>query len=499
MANTKTPASVPVTGYVGNYGQSYIDLVSLSGAVPEIKEQVLAKLYKQEGDGAKLLDLLRIVGNEFFVKGERLTAFEEIGVKGTVTVAAAGPTATGHTAGAPLYFQLGSGDYDTSGNLPLRVGETVYIPGSFFSKTYPVAAQVTNSYTSGSYGGLTAGTGASRVWEIYVLEGTKLQSNLTASTVFAIGPTLFGRGAGQPNQKFQLKYQRDFYTGISKETVEITGGLQAMERQVAFDIEGRTRIWDAGLAKAEFSLDKQIEMALWVGNLNSGNVSLSNTEQGVATKTKSTKGLIPTLADAGSQLVLENSSFNGLEDFDDIRDIQLANNVIADTNLFLTNPKLYTMVENTVITASDNGSAQLYDRELQMFGIPFKRVMKNNRIYYLVELSTLANPRGLGATALGTGPNGFVIPLENVSTTVSSEITFGNTTYTPMSGKVSIPNIAVGYLDNNGESRRKVINVVSGVNGMGFPASNQYDKINGYLLSEYMLAVMTPNKIVWVR
>jgi hypothetical protein len=499
MANTKTPASVPVTGYVGNYGQSYIDLVSLAGAVPEIKEQVLAKLYRQEGDGAKLLDLLRIVGNEFFVKGERLTAFEEIGVKGTVTVAAAGPAAIGHTAGDPIYFQLSSSDYSASGSLPLRVAETVYLPGTLFNKDYPVAAQVITSYTSGSYGGLTAGSGASRVWEVKILEGVKLQSDITASTILSIGATLFGRGAGQPEPKNYLNYQRDFYTGISKETVEIEGGVQAMERQVAFDIDGQMRVWDAGLARAEFSLDKQIEHQLWVGNLNTGDVTLNNTESGAPTKTKSTKGLLPTVADSASRLVLDSGLFNGLEDFDDIRDLQLANNVIADINLFITNPALYTQVENTVLTASDNGAATLYDKEMQMFGIPFKRVMKNNRIYYLVELSTLANPRGLGATTLGTGPNGFVIPLENVATNVSNEITFGNVTYGPMSGKVTIPNIAVGYLNNNGENRRKIIQPVAGVNGMGLPASNQYDSIKGFLLSEYMLTVMTPNKIVWIK
>lgn len=498
MPNTLNPASLGSTGYVGNYGQTYIDAVSLSGAVPEFKEQVYAKLFQREGEGAKLLDLMRIAGNEFFVKGERLTAFEELGDKKTVAVAAAGPAATGHTAGDPLYFKVSSADYDASGNLPLRVGDVVYLPGAKFNVAYPVAAQVFETYTSGTYGGLSAGTGANRVYGVKVLEGKKLQSDLGTPTLL-VGHTAFGRGAGQPAARFYANYQRDFYTGISKETVEIVGGVSAMERQVVFEIEGQPRIWDAGLARAEFALDKQIEHALWLSNLNIATtpVALSNTESGEATKTKTTKGFLRTISELGSKLTLD-TAFNGLEDFDDIRELQLSQNVVAGVNLFLCNPKLYTQVENTMLNAGDNGGITMYDKELQMFGIPFKRVMKNNRLFYLIELPTLASLSGLGATTLGSAPNGFVIPLENVATSINTEISYQNVVYTPQSGKVSLPNIGIGYLNNNGENRRKVINVVAGVNGMNIPASNQYDTVKGYMLSEYMLFLMGANKIVWV-
>ena len=59
--------------------------------------------------------------------------------------------------------------------------------------------------------------------------------------------------------------------------------------------------------------------------------------------------------------------------------------------------------------------------------------------------------------------------------------------------------MALAYLGGYGEDRRKIIQPVHGVNGFGAPATNQYDRSEVYLLSEYMLFLMQANQIVWVH
>ena len=52
---------------------------------------------------------------------------------------------------------------------------------------------------------------------------------------------------------------------------------------------------------------------------------------------------------------------------------------------------------------------------------------------------------------------------------------------------MKIPNVCVGYLQNNGEDRKRVIKPIAGMNGMGFDATELYDRVQLGLLSEYAL------------
>lgn len=493
MANTLNQTEVPVTGYVGGYGASYISTISLAGAVPEVAEQIYPELFKSAGEQFKLLDMLRLIGNVFFVKNSRLTAFEEPVVKTKIT------TKFYSVVGDSHYVTLSGSDYDTGGRSPLRKGDVLYFAGAIFGKDYPIALQVVNIHTSGTFGTITAGTGSNSVYELKSKEGLSVAGGQDlANKVGFIGGTEAGRGAGQPSPRYYTNLQRDFYTTIVKETFTIEGGVKAMERQQVFTINGQPTIWDAGFVNAEFSIDRQVDATLWLGALNTGNVTLDNTRDGSSTATLGTKGFIPTVAELGQSLVLDSGNFNDLADFDDIRTLHLSQGVTADTNLFLLDPVLYSKVENTVYnTIGSTQGVGLYDAKLQMFGVPFRRVMKNNRVYYLLESSFLSNPEAISAT--GFTNNGFVIPIERQATQVSAPITYGGVEYTPESGKVMLPNIGVGYLNNNGENRQHVISPVYGVNGMGFPAAHQYDVNEVFFLSEFMLFMMGANKVVWVR
>lgn len=493
MANTLNQTQVPVTGYVGGYGASYISTISLSGAVPEVAEQIYPELFKSAGEQFKLLDMLRLIGNVFYVKSNRLTAFEEPAVKTKVT------TSASDVVSGSIYVKFSSSDYDSGGRSPVRKGDVLYFSGTIFNKTYPVALQVIDVLTTGTYGTLNAGTGANTVYQLKSKEGLSIAGGQNMNNkVGFIGGTEAGRGAGQPSPRYHTHLQRDFYTTIVKDTFEIVGGAKALERQQVFTINGQPTIWDAGFVNAEFSIDRQVDATLWLGALNTDGVALNNTRDGSTTATLGTKGFIPTVAELGQSLVLDSGNFNDLADFDDIRTLHLSQGVTAENNLFLLDPILYSKVENTVYnTIGSTQGVGLYDAQLQMFGVPFRRVMKNNRVYYLLESSFLSNPEAISAT--GFVNNGFVIPIEKQATQVSAPITYGGVEYTPESGKVMLPNIGIGYLNNNGENRQHVISPVYGVNGMGFPAAHQYDVNEVFFLSEFMLFMMGANKIVWVK
>lgn len=495
--NAINPTAVPQGGYVGNYGASFIDTFSLSGSVPAFKEQILPKLFKAYGKGFDLFNFVRLAGNEFFVKGEKLFAFEEAMQKTTVTISNVSPADTTYNPGDPIYFKISSADYSSSTERPLRIGDVVYFPGAKFNKNYPVAAQVTAISTSGTFGSLTAGTGANTVYTVYCLDNTMDIASAIGTATLVIGHTAFGRGGGQPAAKYQGWLQRSFTTGIAKETREIVGGVNALERQEVFNINGQPTIWDKSLIEAEFDLDRQIAMAIFLGQ-NNTSVTLSNTEDGSAVLSRSTKGFLPIVDTLGQKLVL-NTTFDSINDFNGIRDLHLSQGCVASEYVMVMSPALYSDVENTFITLSDNGSATLYDAALKTMGVSYKRALKNDRIYYLVEDVALANPYLLNATGFGMNKVGFVIPLESVATQVDGQLTYGGETFTNLSGKVMLPNIGVGYLNNNGEDRRRIIAPVAGVNGMGMPASHQYDKVSIYLATEFMFTLMKANEIVWIK
>ena len=68
-----------------------------------------------------------------------------------------------------------------------------------------------------------------------------------------------------------------------------------------------------------------------------------------------------------------------------------------------------------------------------------------------------------------------------------------------MGRKMMPPNMAIAYLRGYGEDRRSIVNIVSGPNGSGHPASHQYDVTNAYLNREFMFFLMKANELIWIH
>ena len=116
--------------------------------------------------------------------------------------------------------------------------------------------------------------------------------------------------------------------------------------------------------------------------------------------------------------------------------------------------------------------------------------------YKLCNLAQLSNNQTFGANQKNFwGYAGLVIPDEQV--TIDDR---GGSIYNSegrLGGKITLPNVAVGYLNNNQEDRERIVADVAGVNGMGFKATEQYDRAQLFMLSEYALIANETTK--WIR
>ena len=505
MAYTTPTFSTPSQEeFIGSYAKSYIDAYSLatSEAVPMFKEQVYPQLFRQFGRGFDALEFLRMAGREMYIKGRRLTAFEEPEGASYVTLATQllASDSTGYGAGETIYFKIDSGDYDSNGNGPLRLHFTVAIPGMYTGLARPVSYVVTAISTTGTVGGLSAGTGANTVYTASPLSGTSdITVNVPVGEKLMIGYSSFGAGSGQPSPMNKGMLQRDFYTHISKETGEVEGGVNSHERYEVIEVNGQRRIWDKMMEETSFRLDKQLNHAIWYGEKNTNSLTATNTPSGTSTSLLSTEGVLPIVDSLGQEIVL-NTTWDSFSDFDALKNAFLSQGVVAQEAMLWAGSTLFNQIENTLLGEMENKSDGFYDKELQQFGVNYKKVKRNNVTYYIMENTTLSNPMSFGISNYKMANQGICIPLTSVATTwQGDDIQYNGTVSRASDGKIFLPNMALAYLGGYGEDRRKIIQPVHGVNGFGAPATNQYDRSEVYLLSEYMLFLMQANQIVWVH
>ncbi len=448
------------------HGSQWLSLYSA-----ELEPQVLREVYAKYGKGFDILDMLSLVGKEVSLKSQSLTAFQEGAYKVPIQLNAEVSTGSIDTV---FNFYIKTTMYDANGSVNLRPGDTIFIPGFYVSKTYDVQLSVVTVGASGE-----------------VCTARPLENSITIATAIPIntylqvGPTLYARGTSQPSAKSRGWYSRSYSTAISKETAEIYGGVNA--QQLYFvprkGVPGQQGIWSQAWADAEFSLDEQINTQLLIGQPNEN--SVVQTDVGAASGTvRSTKGLWMWMSEASTDHVYANAWTEG--DFDSIKDIFRANGVVDQKAAFAAGPKLYTQVENAALQyiKEFSGGSDLVTAAGEV-GFMLKAFQKSGVTYSLCELASFSNQNTFGANDKNYyAYAGMIIPETEVTIQDSEGIynTLGET-----GGKMKIPNVCIGYLQNNGEDRKRVIKPVAGVNGMGFDSTELYDRVQLALLSEYAL------------
>ena len=471
-----TPASSNTVADI--HGSQWLSLYSA-----ELEPQVIREVYSKYGKAFDVLDMLSLAGKEIALKSQSLTSFQEGAYKRPIQLNAQVETGSIDTA---MTFYIKTTMYDANGSVFLRPGDTLFIPGYYVGTTYDVQLLV-----------LTVGASGAACTAKPLANTISLTTALPADMYLQVGPTLYARGTDQPASKSRGWYSRSFATAISKETGEIYGGINA--QQLYFvprkGVPGQKGIWSQAYADAEFSLDEQINTQLLIGQPNDNTVVQTDVGSVATAAVRSTKGLWIWMSEDGTDHVYANAWSEG--DFDAVKDIFRANGVVDQRAAFGAGPKLYTQVENTALQyIKEFSGGSVLTTAAGEVGFQLKSFSKSGVEYTLCEFASFSNANTFGANNKSYyAYAGMIIPEEEVTLMDSEGIynTLGET-----GGKMKIPNVAIGYLQNNGEDRKRIIKPIAGMNGMGFDATESYDRVRLGLLSEYALVANGIEKMIRV-
>jgi hypothetical protein len=182
----------------------------------------------------------------------------------------------------------------------------------------------------------------------------------------------------------------------------------------------------------------------------------------------------------------------------DVGMLQQSRGVVAGgVNLFMVGPELGRDVEKSALDyiKAYSGGTDLLDKVKKEIGIDVQAFNLNHRTYVIWEPAELADPSGFGLLD-STGTNvysaassGLVIPHTNV--------TVGN-----FNGQknVTIPGVQLGYVNHNGENRRRVIGRqlgMNGIEGFGDVISSSYDGWHIHMLVHMTGIFANPDN--WVQ
>lgn len=468
-----------------------VNAAYLSTFSAEFEPAVIRKLYKDYGTGFKVIDFLRMAGQEINLARDSITSFSEGAQQKPVKVKTAVSSLTNNSGSWEFQFYIDPDDY-TGTKTYLRVGDSILIPGYYFGKEHDVTARV-----------YEIGSSDSVITKAVLFNGTLGASDTMTNTFPAdgylqVGHTSYARGSGQPAARQFGFYSDIFYTAISKETIEMHGGIQA--QQMYFPVEskgGKPGLWGMHFAKADFALDEQMSVNLWQGELNTNTSELTETDVNSASGTiKGTKGMWLHAEANGSDHEYVDSFT--VKDIDAIDDLFKATGVLTTSASILVGHKLYKQIQEAAhdyISDFSGGTDLLYEN-MTALGFTAHKWNVAGIDYKLCNLAQLSNNQTFGANQKNFWTYaGLVIPDEQVTVDDTSAGIYNSTGR--LGGKITLPNVALGYLNNNTEDRTRIVTDVAGVNGMGFKAVEEYDRSQLFMLTEYGLIANETTK--WIR
>jgi len=481
----------PVTSntYGGSYNADWGSIYDI-----EFDPQVWQEWYQAFGKGFLVFDWLQIPGQTTNVKARNLDAFTDQAIEKPVLLGAVIATA-GHVAGATRDMFIAAADYvDADGATTttpyVRVGDSVYIDGQYTNKDVPTKWFVK---TVGAYN-----SGTPLASTIFPYDATvAITSNVPTASYLMVGPNNSGVGGGQPGPRRSGATSDTFYTAITAETAEIKGGVSA-EKLYRNDLDksGRNVLWTKAQVEAEFLHRAGMDKEIFLGQVNSntGNITVSDRDSN-SVAARGTKGLWNWVETDGMEQSYASSY--DLAYFDQIKEY-LRSQGVTDTQVaILAGSNLYKQIENTVldfIKAYSGGS------DLTMgygaVGANVQEFKKNGITNQLCEVVSFDNANSYAVLDDYFRNAALVIPKSLATVKKSHDMEYDDAYGYSAGDKVKIPNVILGYLNNNGENRTRMIGPVAGVNGFGYPFTDQYDDVRLFIKSEYMLIVNLANQML---
>lgn len=466
----------------GAYGATWGTVYSL-----ELEPQVWQEWYNAFGKGFGVFDWLQIPGQTVSVNARTITSFTDQAVEKTVRTRLA--VTTNSNPSTVLQFYLHANEYLDGGTGAavspyLRVSDTVFIDPAYTNADVPTQWYVT-----------AVGATSSALCSIYPMNDTVfVNATMPADTYLMVGPSLQSVGGGQVSPRKNGTTSDTFSTAIVNETAEIKGGVNA-EKLYRNDIDksGKAMLWSKAQIETEFLLNAGMDKEIFLGEVNTDTTNNVTSDGSANNAVRGTKGLWNWVESDGME-----QSYAGSYDlayFDQLKEYLRSQGVTDTTVSLLAGSNLYKQIENTALDyiKAYSGGSDLHS--YGAVGAQVRSIVKNGITSELCEVVSFDNANSYGAMDTYFRDAGLVIP-KSLATTKSTGLDVQDMYGNSAGDKVKIPNVAIGYLNNNGENRTRMVHNVAGVNGFGYPAVNQYDKVELYFKSEFMLVVNLANQML---
>lgn len=458
----------------------------------EQNPQVWDKWTQRYGNLIGILDTMRLMGavDRFKLKNDKITMFEDTNIERPLRLEVAIPT-TG--ASTEFNVEVDHDDYDDNGNTILQAGQTFYIPGKYITDTENSTKTTAQAFVKSV---TNAGTNA----EVFVCEffnnTTAITTEVPVTESLILGGVVAARGTGQPNGINRGSLAYELHTTLMKRSHAIEGGVPGTETyrdliaggyQVneTMSSKGLSGIWYKGLEEMEFQFESDKDKQILMGEYNS-NAIVQTAKLGGSNVVKSGDGILPILDDRG-QLVLYDTEY-GMNQYDELGRIMETQGVVTGDVVMMAGNEFGRTTENSSIdwVKSYSAGTDFSNGNYGSLETRFKMWDKGGLKFHLRTIPSFSNP--------------FTYANDSTFANMAIAVPVSNNIKTSIDGEnLSLNNIELSHFNNNGENRTNVIGDVFGMNGVGMPIFDEYDRGARYMFSEFMLTAAAVNQMVLIK
>lgn len=435
------------------------------------KPSVEEKLYKTYAQGWTMIDTLRkAAGRSGMISNWTMTGEEENFTHRTITLAQNSTNGAG--PGDPIDIVLDADDLDSDNN---------YYPRENFTVMF---GDVVNGFIQCRITSI-AEAGATITLTVKPYDSTKTLGTISSGTEIAILDSAFAGETNQPDATSVGTVQREFYAQIMKETIGFGGPELDSQRWVLQEGVG---LFNKELVRAEFLLDLQEEMALWMGQPNTNSLTQTSAMSGSENTVYKNKGVWTWVDELGGEVTFTLATGVDITDLDEVAEYYESVGVTNDIVFLGLGGKAWRKFENNAVDYFQ-GSGNLTDKYLEqvddyMFNgskgmalkMGFTAVRKSGITFIIQRVPVFSNPKLLGIAGYKLDESGIMFPISTVKEAKSGNM---------------VPNLMKKYVGINGYSRERIVGMIGGMDGFmkqnfSTPIINQVDGNYTYWLSHVM-------------
>lgn len=428
------------------------------------------------GMGSYYFDFMEMANRTMQLTTDTPKVFEKLDWENTVKTE--GPIATG-SAGADIVFVVSTDDRDSQSKVPIKVGDGVVI-GAQYQTEGEDRIYFVHTYVPGTFTATASPFSA----DGNTIAASRIGVEVPAGTTLKIQSQYNARGTALPDGKYNYRVIREYQTQIIKNTRLYEGGMQSLKWYEVPSETGPTTAWFEGQDEMELDHRKDCDDAIFLGEINDNTALTQTSAAGGDNAVKSTKGIWNWGKEVGQPL-----DYAGGWDMSymyDVKDLFLANNVVARDAMFNVGTDLYRSIEESNLDwlQQYSGGSDLM-RASDDLGIETRRVNVNGMVFQINELKSFGNPLRWGNKDYNFSKYGLIIPegMENAEVNGKRELH---------------PNFMVGYLNHNGENRTKIVGVLDGTTGRSIP-TNRNDVSEAFIQTELASIVLRPEQLITVE